>query len=98
MAMSIGTVLVGIALLIVLVAYVARPFRTATEGVDPETAIEFWVAQIREEQNAAQDTGQSTGPGLHADRINYCPACGRRVSSNDRYCSGCGTRLRGGEA
>ena len=96
--MSVGTILVGIASLLVLVAYVARPFRTAADGADPEKAIEFWVAQIREEQEVALGTEEPAGPRFPGDRINYCPECGRRVTSGDRFCSGCGTRLRGGEA
>jgi hypothetical protein len=95
--MSVGTVLVGISLLVVVVAYMARPFRTATERRDPEKTIELWVAQVREGQELGAEAGEPAGPDLRADAINYCPECGRRVSSGDRFCSGCGTRLRGGK-
>jgi hypothetical protein len=95
--MSVGTVLVATALVVAVVAYIARPFRAAPDAVDPDAAIEFWVAQIREEHKAALDTGGPSGLGPDADKINYCPECGRRVTFGDRFCSGCGTRLRGGE-
>jgi hypothetical protein len=95
--MGLDTVLVGIGLLVVVVAYVARPFRAAIEGADPQKAIEFWVAQIREGQELGLERGDPAGPDSRADGINFCPECGRRVSSGDRFCSGCGTRLRGGE-
>jgi hypothetical protein len=95
--MSLGTVLVGFSLLVVVVAYVARPFRAATGRVDPQRAIEFWVAQIREGQELGPEVRESVGPDLRADGINYCPECGRRVTAGDRFCSDCGRRLRGGE-
>ncbi|MGD9028788.1 MAG: zinc ribbon domain-containing protein [Anaerolineae bacterium] len=95
---SLGAILVGMSLLLVVVAYVARPFRTATAALDPQKAIESWVAQVREEQDVAQETGEIAVPGLRSDRINYCPACGRQVSLDDRFCSGCGAGLRGGKA
>jgi hypothetical protein len=96
--MSLGTVLVGISLLLAVVAYVARPFRTAIAALDPQKAIEFWVAQIREGQELNPEAEEPAGSDIRADGINYCPECGRRVTSGDRFCSGCGTRLRGGEA
>jgi tRNA(Ile2) C34 agmatinyltransferase TiaS len=95
--MSLGAVLVGIGLLAVVVAYVARPFRVTAKRVDPQRAIELWVAQIREGQELGREAVQAEGPDVPADGINYCPECGRRVTSRDRFCSGCGTRLRGGE-
>jgi hypothetical protein len=96
--MSIGTVFVGIALLMVVVAFVARPFRTATPGRDLAKAIESWVSQIREEQELRPEGREPASLDLRADAINYCPECGRRVTSGDRFCSGCGTKLHGGEA
>jgi hypothetical protein len=96
--MSVGALLIGIALLTVVAAYVARPFRTAREGADPDKAIEFWVAQVRGEQEMSPEGGEPGGSDLRADTVNYCPECGRRVASDDRFCSRCGTKLRGGEA
>jgi hypothetical protein len=96
--MSIGTVLVGVAFFVVLVAYVGRPFRPATGGVDPENAIESWVARVREEDELKPGAVERASLGSSEDAINYCRECGRRVSADDRFCSGCGTRLHGGEA
>lgn len=47
--MSIGTVLVALALALVAAAYLARPFRAARAGADLDRAIEAWVAQARAE-------------------------------------------------
>jgi hypothetical protein len=98
MEMSIGALFVGVALAVVVVAYVARPFRMATKEVDPQKAIESWVARIREEQEANVEAIEPAGKDLHPDRIKYCPACGRQVGADDQFCSGCGVRLRGGKA
>jgi hypothetical protein len=95
--MSLGTVLFGVSLLMVVVAYVTRPFRAATDAMDPHRAIEFWVAQIREGQEPGMEAGKPAGPDLDAQGTNYCPDCGRRVAAGDRFCSGCGKRLGGGQ-
>jgi hypothetical protein len=47
--MSIGTVLVTIALMLVVTAYLARPFRKPT---DLDRTIEAWVAQVQAEQRS----------------------------------------------
>lgn len=47
--MSIGAVLVALALALVAAAYLARPFRAARTGVELDRAIEEWVAQVRAE-------------------------------------------------
>ncbi len=80
--MSTGSVLAGIAVALVVGAYLARPFRTAE--VDLDRAIEVWVAQVRAERET------------ESVMVNYCPQCGRRLGPNDRFCAGCGTRLQGG--
>jgi hypothetical protein len=49
--MSLGGILVGVALILVVGAYLARPFRTAT---DLDRAIEAWVAQVRAEEAEEQ--------------------------------------------
>ena len=45
--MSTGSALIGIAVTLVVAAYLARPFRTAGSL---NRAIETWVAQVRAEQ------------------------------------------------
>ncbi len=98
--MSIGSVLVGLAVLAVVAAYLARPFRpTAGAGVD--RTIEAWVAQVQSEERehtASDDVeryGKPAREGMRPRAINYCPRCGRAVDEDDVFCSGCGTRLRG---
>jgi hypothetical protein len=88
--MGIGSIIVGLALTLVVGAYLSRPFRTAARETDLDPLIEAWVRHAREEQAA---------PPPHPDageaEINYCPQCGRRVSPEDRFCARCGTPLEG---
>jgi hypothetical protein len=93
--MSIGAVLVGTGALVVVVAYVAQPFRRATGGAGLDRAIETWVAQVRNGGAVGERAQMSSGSG-EASVIKFCPKCGRRVAADDRFCSGCGKRLRGG--
>ncbi len=91
--MSIGSILVGIALALVTGTYVARPFRTAT--VDLDRAIETWVTEVRAEgrrSGGAEERESEETEGA----INYCPKCGRRVGYDDHFCAGCGVPLQGG--
>jgi len=81
--MGIGSVLVGLAVAILVSAYLARPFRKGT--MDLDRAIDTWAGHVR-----------VAGRTESADDVNYCPQCGRRVNSDDRFCSGCGRRLQGG--
>ncbi len=105
--MSFGAVLAGVGVLIVLVAYVARPFRKTAEDRTLDRAIEAWIAQMEDKQGVLQHSvGTDGGAGARDDQrgggptddgvINNCSQCGRRVSQDDRYCSGCGNRLRRG--
>jgi len=84
--MSIGSVLVGIAVALVAGTYLARPFRSAR--VDLDRAIEVWVAQV-----CADGQGSR---GAEEQAVNYCSQCGRRVGPDDRFCAGCGAPLLGG--
>lgn len=93
--MSIGAVLVGVAFLVVVVAYLARPFRAvlmADDG-DIDRLIEAWVAQARSGERAPASA--EARAGTETEAINFCPQCGRHVASDDRFCAGCGTQLRG---
>ncbi len=96
--MSLGTVLIGIAALVVVTAYLARPFRSAERDVRDRT-IEAWVGQARRE---ASDRLEPIGPAVEPGEeprarrdVNYCTQCGQRVDAGDRFCSHCGARLRG---
>lgn len=78
--MSVGSILVGVALALIVGAYLARPFRRAE--MDPDQTIAAWVAQVRAE--------------METEDLAYCSRCGRRAGSDDRFCARCGARLRGG--
>jgi hypothetical protein len=92
--MSIGSVLVGVAIALIVGAYLARPFRVVNanvdEGANLDRDIEAWVAQAR-----SRGTGISSAEA-DSEPVNFCFECGRRVGPDDRFCAGCGTRLRGG--
>jgi hypothetical protein len=90
--MSIGSILVGIALALVTGAYLARPFRTAT--VDLDRAIETWVAEVRAEKQRSGGAEEQRSEKAE-EKVNYCSQCGRRVGPDDHFCAGCGTPLRG---
>ena len=75
--MSVGSVLVGVGIALVVAAYLARPFRVGRGGVDLDRAIETWVGQVR----------------AMGGRARYCTRCGRRAGRDDRFCAGCGARL-----
>ena len=83
--MSIGTVLVGIGVVLLVGAYLARPFRKGE--MDLDRAIETWVAQVRSGEQQEETEPEATP-------TNYCPQCGRRARPDDRFCSGCGTQLQ----
>lgn len=105
--MSIEAILAGVGVAIVVIAYVMRPFRQSSDEVDLDLAIEAWIAELGAEAGAVQPGRDETesGTGSHTQNeggnpaagvINYCSQCGQSVSSEDRYCSGCGYRLGGG--
>jgi uncharacterized paraquat-inducible protein A len=90
--MGIGSILVGLALALVVGAYLTRPFRSSFGGADLDALIEAWVRQAREERVPLAP--QSPVEPVEADQaVNYCPQCGRRVHSEDRFCARCGTPL-----
>jgi hypothetical protein len=88
--MSLGSVLVAVAVGLVVAALLARPFRVRGEDVDWERTIEAWVAQVRAE-------GERGAGATEKALVNHCPQCGRRVGPGDRFCAGCGAQLSGGE-
>jgi len=95
--MSIGSILVGTAALIVVAAFVARPFRTRSTSAT-DRAIEAWVARIGDEVDEREETAESEHPAPREETtkraVNFCPQCGQRAEPGDRFCSGCGTPLR----
>ena len=85
--MGIGSVLVGIACALIVGAYLARPFRRPE--ADRDQVIEAWVARVRESGGAERRRS-----GGVEEAVNFCSQCGRRIGPDDRFCSGCGTRLQ----
>jgi tRNA(Ile2) C34 agmatinyltransferase TiaS len=88
--MSIGSILVGIAVAMVVVAYLARPFRQARANADLDREIEAGVARVRAEMEKAQ------GDTAAEERTACCPRCGRRAGPDDLFCARCGTQLQEG--
>jgi hypothetical protein len=86
--MSLGSVLIAVAVGLVVAAYLARPFRAREEDVGWERAIEAWVTQMRAE-------GEDVAGAIEKAPVN-CPQCGRRAGPGDRFCARCGARLSGG--
>ena len=76
---SVGSVLVGVGIALVVATFLARPFRVTRSGADLDRAIEIWVEQVR----------------AMGDRTRHCTQCGRRAGQDDRFCAGCGARLDG---
>ena len=84
--MAISSVLVGVALVVVVVSYLLRPFRVGRGPADRDREIETWVAQVRAERLE----GARPVP-------RRCAHCGRPARSDALYCAGCGARLSGGD-
>lgn len=91
--MSMGSILVGLAVALVVAAFVARPFRRMQAG-DVDRVIESWVAQARVEPGARGKKQEATET---EEPAAFCPQCGRRVGPEDRFCARCGKPLAGGE-
>ncbi len=86
--MSIGSILIGLSLALVVGAWLARPFRRAP---DPDRAIEHWVAQVRADSFVVRHEAEQSAV---QDEVHFCPRCGRRVGPEDRFCARCGAPLR----
>lgn len=73
--MSIGSILVGLALALVTAAYLARPFRAAYTA---DQAIEFWVARAGNSAAGAAMAcprcGRIAGP-----TDSFCAGCGAQL-------------------
>jgi hypothetical protein len=94
--MGVGSIFFGIALLLVVVAYLVRPFRVARAGAGLDRAIEAWVAQVRAKGQGSRGAEDQAGQGA-GKQVNFCPQCGQRVSPDDRFCAQCGAPLGEGE-
>lgn len=103
--MGLGSILVGIAVFVIVVAYVAWPFRRTER--DWDRAIENWVENLTpaasESSSIALGTEPTPAPQPQpapspAEPYNFCPQCGRRIEPDHRFCPGCGSPLPGREA
>jgi hypothetical protein len=79
--MSVGSALVGVAVILLTLAYLGRPFRSTRALADTDRAIDYWVEELR-----AEETSEAK---------RSCRQCGRDVGPDDRFCPGCGTALEG---
>ncbi len=106
MPMSFEAILAGLGVAIVVIAYVTRPFREASDQDTFDGAIEAWIMELRADAGALEPGGDDRGTETmrqvecesaspEGGVINCCSQCGRPVASKDRYCSGCGYRLGG---
>jgi len=123
--MSLGSIFVGLAIAVIVIAYIARPFRAASGAAVSRTdkLIEAWVRAAPVATPAVQDG--SAKPRAQVDvvvpvsapvaappvasapvvvpraaaqlepseAVNFCPQCGRRVTTEYRFCPGCGVLL-----
>jgi len=100
--MSLGAIFIGVGVAVVVGVYLALPFRAVGETVKEagkearaearmERAIEQWVAQARTHRSSPEDVAPEPD---QAEVMNFCPACGRRVGPDDRFCARCGRSLR----
>jgi hypothetical protein len=120
--MSLGSIFVGLAIAVITVAYIVRPFRAASGAASSAVAsrtdklIEAWVraapiatpdvedavtapwvdaavatpAPVVAPPSSAPASAQVVAPSA---AVNFCPQCGRRVTSDYRFCPGCGALL-----
>ncbi len=96
--MSTGSLLIGFSLAVVVIAYVARPFRPSAGKSSRDQVIENWVAEVRAEKTAVgKEITVEKPPAAANEPVNFCAQCGRRVGPDDRFCPGCGTPLQGGK-
>ncbi len=90
--MSVGSILVGVAVTVIVGAYLAHPFRVVNMGKSADLDIEAWVSRVRAEGPVAGAAEADSEP------VNFCSKCGRRLASGDRFCPGCGTQIERGAA
>ncbi|MBN1246043.1 MAG: zinc ribbon domain-containing protein [Anaerolineae bacterium] len=98
--MSIGALLIGLAALILVVAYIVSPFQRKAEAVDLDAQIEAWVTAARRAEEPKVTVGggapamAETQRGVSHEKVaHYCHHCGEPVRPDHRFCPNCGTRL-----
>ena len=91
--MSLGSIFIGLAIAVMVIAYIARPFRAASGAAVSRTdkLIEAWVRAAPVATPAGQALGKARS--VSSEAVNFCPQCGRRVTAEYRFCPGCGALL-----
>jgi rRNA maturation endonuclease Nob1 len=67
--MSIGALLIGLAALILTIAYIAAPFRQVSRQPELDAQIEAWVADARKSSGALEQT-EATAVNSTATAVN----------------------------
>jgi len=95
---SLGTILTSVAAFVLVVAYVARPFRR--ERVDIDRVISRWVRQMRSDAVAADDAfepaGVDAGATVQRDvdpSVSHVAAEAMDQSEPVNFCPYCGRRV-----
>ena len=78
--MSLASILVSLAVAIVAIAYVARPFRR--DEPDWEHAIAQWVDTLEDAEDAAVNFCPQCGRRVAPDH-RFCPGCGRALPASE---------------
>jgi hypothetical protein len=99
--MSIGALLIGLAALILTIAYIAAPFRQVSRQPELDAQIEAWVADARKSSGALEQTeatavnSTATAVNPTATAVNPTTPVGDRpppalVDKPANYCHQCG--------
>ena len=101
--MSLGSIFVGLAIAVIVIAYIARPFRAASGAAASRTdkLIEAWVRAAPVATPVAEDTGKppdidAAAPAPVTPAPVVVPqAAARPVSSSEavNFCPQCGRRV-----
>jgi uncharacterized OB-fold protein len=78
--MSWGSLLVALAVTLVVVAYVSRPFKR--RRMDWERVVEAWVREARGQQAAPDGVCPACGQRV-APEHRFCPGCGQPLRGGE---------------
>ncbi len=94
---GIGSILVGVAVILVVGAYLARPFRVVrvAEGADLDRDIEAWVSQVRAESPIIGAVEADLEPATGAAEVYLESVIDGAEADPEpvNFCSRCGRRL-----
>jgi hypothetical protein len=96
--MGLGPILVSLAILAGVMAYVAWPFYR--DHADANRVVEAWVAHVKSERAQGTPVAPGLPSGLSGqgsagsdEALGFCPYCGRRVEPDHVFCPKCGRKL-----